>query len=75
VYVAVTARAELIVTVQVPVPVQAPLQPVNVKPVAAWADSVTTVPLAYEAVHDEPQLIPLGLLVTVPEPDVLTVSG
>ncbi len=35
--VAVTVLAALIVTEQAPVPVQAPLQPVNVEPVAAAA--------------------------------------
>src|SRR6202162_6007928 len=43
--VAVTDFAALIVTLQVPVPVQAPLQPANVDPAAAFAVSVTTVPL------------------------------
>ena len=44
--VAVTARAAVIDVVQVPVPVHAPLQPVNVEPLAATAVSVTEVPLA-----------------------------
>jgi hypothetical protein len=34
---------------------------------------VTTVPLAYAAEQTEPQLIPLGLLPTLPGPFVLTV--
>ena len=42
--VAVTVRAWDIVTVQVPVPEHAPLQPPNVEPDAAEAVSVTTVP-------------------------------
>ena len=41
--VAVTARAAVIDTAQVPVPVQAPLQPAKLDPVAALAVSVTTV--------------------------------
>ena len=41
--VAVTARAAVIETVQVPVPVHAPLQPVNVAPLAAAAVRVTDV--------------------------------
>ena len=44
--VAVTARAALIVSEHVPVPVQAPLQPVKVEPVAGVAVSATAVPLA-----------------------------
>ena len=44
--VAVTLRACVIDTVQVPVPVHAPLQPANVEPLAAAAVSVTLVPVA-----------------------------
>ena len=40
---AVTVLAASIVTEQVPMPVQAPLQPVKVEPVAAAAVSVTAV--------------------------------
>ena len=75
--VAVTASAALIVTEQVPVPVQpSPLQPANVDPVAAAAVSTTTCPLVKLAEHVAPQLIPAGLLVTVPVPvpALLTVS-
>lgn len=43
--VAVTARAADIVTVQLPVPLHAPLQPLKAEPVAEEAVSVTTVPL------------------------------
>jgi hypothetical protein len=43
--VAVTERAAVIDTVQVPVPLHAPLQPANVAPLAAVAVSVTDVPL------------------------------
>jgi hypothetical protein len=42
--VAVTDFAEVIVTVQVPVPVHAPDQPVKVDPVVAAAVKVTDVP-------------------------------
>jgi hypothetical protein len=43
--VAVTLRAVVIDTAQVPVPAHAPLQPANVEPLAAAAASVTEVPL------------------------------
>jgi hypothetical protein len=41
---AVTLVAAFIVTVQEPVPVHAPLQPVKVEPFAGVADRVTLVP-------------------------------
>lgn len=66
--VAVTVSAEFIVTEQVPVPLQAPLQPANADPLAGTAVSVTGVPLAKSAVQVCVQLIPDGLLVTVPVP-------
>jgi hypothetical protein len=66
--VAVTVSAELIVTTQLPVPLHAPLHPVNVEPLAGVSASVTTVPLAKSAVHVCVQLIPAGLLTTVPVP-------
>jgi hypothetical protein len=43
--------------------------------VAAEAVRVTEVPDAYEAEHVAPQLMPAGLLVTVPEPDLETVRS
>src|SRR5258705_9519551 len=59
--VAVTAWAALMVTAQVPVPVQPPpLQPVNVEPAAGEAAKVTAVPLAKVAGHVAPQEIPAG---------------
>jgi hypothetical protein len=67
--VAVTVRAALIVTVQPPVPLHAPLQPANVEPEAALAVSVTRVPVAYGLVHVAPHEIPAGELVTVPVPE------
>jgi len=68
--VAVTDCAAVIVTWHVPVPEQPPpLQPVNVEPAATVAVSVTTVPCVNEAAQVEPQLIPAGELVTVPEPE------
>jgi len=75
--VAVTARAAVIDTVQVLVPVQAPLQPANVEPLAAAAVSVTDVPLAMFALQVLPQLMPPVFEVTVPEPlpALVTVSA
>jgi len=67
--VAVTEVATLIVTVQVPLPVQPPpLQPLKVEPAAGAAVKVTMVPLANEAEQVVPQEMPAGLLVTVPLP-------
>jgi len=75
--VAVTARAALIVTLQAPVPVQAPLQPENVEPVAGAAVRVTAVPLVNDAEQVLPQEMPAGVLVTVPlpVPALVTVSA
>jgi hypothetical protein len=75
--VAVTARAALIVTLQAPVPVQAPLQPENVEPVAGAAVRVTAVPLVNDAEQVAPQAMPAGVLVTVPlpVPALVTVSA
>jgi hypothetical protein len=66
--VAVTARAAVIETVQAAVPVQAPLHPANVEPLAAEAVKVTEVPLAKLALQVAPQLMPAGDEVTVPVP-------
>jgi len=55
-------------TEQVPAPLQAPLQPVNVDPAAGLAVSTTVLPLAKLAEQTAPQLIPDGLLVTLPVP-------
>jgi hypothetical protein len=75
--VAVTEAAALIVTEQAPAPVHAPLQPAKVAPLPGVAINVTTVPLAKFAVHVVPQLMPDGLLVTVPlpVPASVTVNG
>ena len=66
--VAVTDSAAFIVMTQLPVPLHAPLQPANTEPVTGAAVSVTTVPLVKLAEHPLPQLIPVGLLVTLPAP-------
>ena len=66
--VAVTEVLAVRVKLQVPVPIQAPDQPVNVEPVLGAAVSVTDVPLAKVALHVCPQLMPEGLLVIVPAP-------
>jgi hypothetical protein len=52
----------------VPVPEQPPDQPVNVDPGAATAVSVTEAPSSNCAEHVEPQSIPDGTEVTVPDP-------
>jgi len=57
------------VTVQLfTVPVQLPVQPVNVEPGAGAAVKVMAVPLANGAEHAVPQEMPVGALVTVPTP-------
>jgi hypothetical protein len=64
------------VTLQVDVPLQAPVQPAKVELGAGAAVSVTAVPAAKPATQAVPQLIPAGLLVTlpVPVPEAVTVS-
>ncbi len=74
--VAVTEMLEFMVTVQDSVPLQPPpLKPAKVEPAAAVAVSVTEVPAAKLLEQSVPQLIPAGLLVTVPlpVPDLFTV--
>ena len=67
--IAVTVVALVSVTVHVPVPVHPPpLHPTNVDPPDGAAVSVTTVPELYASVQSAPQLIPAGVLVTVPVP-------
>src|SRR6267143_1963322 len=74
--VAVTEVAALTVTLHVPAPVQAPLQPVKEEPAAGAAVRVTAAPLVNAAEHVVPQETPVGALVTVPlpAPDFITVS-
>jgi hypothetical protein len=57
-----------------PVPEQAPDQPVKTEPALAAAVSVTEVPLVNECEQVAPQLMPAGALVTLPEPDFATES-
>ncbi len=58
-----------IVTVQVPVPEHPlPLQPANVDPLDGDAVSVTTVPVGKPAEQSAVQLMPDGVLVTLPDP-------
>ena len=67
--VAVTVVAAETVTTHDPVPVQPPpLQPVKAEFALGVAVIVTAVPLVKLAVQLAPQLIPAGLLVTVPVP-------
>jgi len=81
--VAVTACAPPptgIVMTQLPVPLQAPLQPVNCEPAAALADNVTEELLAKLSLHALPQLMAPGLpavevTVPLPVPAFVTVTG
>ena len=72
---AVTDWAADIVTTQAPVPLHAPVQPVNAEPEAGVAVSVTAAPDEYEALQVLPQLMPAGEELTVPEPFRLTPSA
>ena len=56
---------------QDPAPEQAPLQPTKVDPGAAVAAKDTELPVGKLALHVLPQSMPLGALVTVPDPDPL----
>jgi hypothetical protein len=71
---ALTDLSASIVTVQTPVPEQAPPQPAKVEPGLGVALNVTVVPLEKKAEHVAPQAIPGGLLVTVPPPIRVTVN-
>ena len=67
--VAATVASAFNVTIQVPVPEQAPDQPVKALPGSGVAVSVTSVPQVNGVEQVMPQSIPLGDDVTVPEPD------
>src|SRR5882724_5561686 len=56
------------VTVHDPVPLQSPAHPVKTEDAFGVAVRVTAVPFTKLAAHVAPQLMPAGLLVTVPEP-------
>ena len=66
--VAIRKSSEVIVRLQVPVPVQFVLQPENADPGAGESVRLTVVAAAKLAVQDVVQSIPAGLLVTVPLP-------
>jgi hypothetical protein len=66
--VAVTLVAAVTETTQLPVPVQVPLQPEKMEPDAAAAVRVTLVTETTVVLQVLPQVIPLGLEVTVPVP-------
>lgn len=66
--IAVTVVLAESATVHVPVPLHAPDQPANVELALGVAVNVTEVPLAKLALHVCPQLMPAGLLTTVPVP-------
>jgi len=66
--VAVTDVAAFTVTAHVPVPEQAPPQPAKKEPAAGVAVRVRTVPGVTDCEHVAPQLMPAGVLVTVPVP-------
>ena len=55
-------------------PVHAPPKPAKLKPDAAVGVIVTAVPGVKLAVQADGQLMPAGLLLTVPVPDTATVS-
>jgi hypothetical protein len=65
---AITFFAPSMATVQAPVPLHAPLQPVKAEPASGVAVRVTAVPEAYDAEQVGPQSIPAEELVTVPVP-------
>lgn len=67
-----TFLAALMVTLHAPVPLHAPLQPLNRFFAAGVAVSVTGVPALKVNWQIVPQLIPRGLLLTLPLPDFET---
>jgi hypothetical protein len=74
--VAVTEALAVKVIAHEPVPEHAPDQPAKVDPALGVAVSVTATPLGKLVLHVCPQLMPPGVLVTVPAPlpEACTVS-
>lgn len=74
---ALTVRSPFKTSEQAPVPLQSPLHPVKVALPDGTAVSLTVLPLGKFAEQAVPQLMPLGLLVTVPPPvpDLVTVTA
>jgi hypothetical protein len=73
---ALTVVAAVIVTLQLPVPEHAPPQPEKVLPAVAASVRVTEVFTGkFAEQEDVEQLIPVGLLVTVPLPAMVTVRA
>jgi hypothetical protein len=66
-----TVRSVFRVTTQSPIPEQAPLQPAKVESPAGFAVNLTVFPVGKLSLQSFPQFMPLGALVTVPEPDPL----
>jgi len=66
--VAVATIFAFMVMVQGPVPLHDPVQPAKKDPFAGTAVSLTCVPDPNIALHVEGQLMPAGVLVTVPVP-------
>ena len=71
--VAVTDRFTSI-TIEQLVPAQSPLHPAKIEPTLGVAVKATVIPGAKPALQVPGQDIPLGLLVTVPAPAIVTVS-
>src|SRR5438477_472984 len=70
-----TVAAALVVTLQAPAPVQAPVQPVKCEPVAGVGVSVTCVPQSNGWLQEPvEQVRPAGFAVTLPWPFPLNVT-
>ena len=72
--VAVTEVLVFINNVQIPIPLQAPLQPAKVESVVGTADRVRDVVFMYDSEQSLSHAMPAGLLVTVPCPVPLFVT-